>query len=270
MKQLVVYFLLSVTFSWLIWLPLYAHLFGIQGLPVVPFNHALGALGPLLAAVTTTLLFSGRNALKLLSLKTVFAGSGVHFITALLSSFVLLAVAVLADHFTNNITLNWQSLLKVNEFPQFNILSFFFYNLVFFGFGEEVGWRGFALPRLQRNMNAFWASIILTVFWALWHLPLFFYRPGYTGMDIAGITGWFFSLLTGSILLTWLYNSSKGSILVCAVFHTTIDVAFTSNISGTDTVNYLGMLVTLWGIAVLLIFKPAQLSLDGKFTGQMQ
>jgi len=47
--------------------------------------------------------------------------------------------------------------------------------------------------------------------WAAWHLPLFLYRPGYMGMGIGigEIFGWILSLLTGSILLTWLYNSTR-------------------------------------------------------------
>lgn len=79
-------------------------------------------------------------------------------------------------------------------------------------------------------------------------------------MDTIGIIGWIFSLLTGSVLMTWLFNSSRGSILICAVFHSTIDIAFTSDITDKDIVNYTGFLITLWGIATLIIFKPKDLS----------
>ncbi|HKG68423.1 MAG TPA: CPBP family intramembrane glutamic endopeptidase, partial [Segetibacter sp.] len=123
-----------------------------------------------------------------------------------------------------------------------------------------VGWRGFALPRFQMKLNALAASILLTVFWAFWHWPLFFYRPGYTTMGMTDIFGWFFSLLTGSILLTWLYNSSRGSILICAVFHSTIDIAFTADIADKNVVNYTGFLITVWGILTIIIFKPTSLA----------
>ena len=79
-------------------------------------------------------------------------------------------------------------------------------------------------------------------------------------MGIAGIAGWVFSLLTGSILLTWLYNSSKASILICAVFHSTIDIAFTADLAGINVINYMGFLITVWGILTILIFKPNNLA----------
>lgn len=77
---------------------------------------------------------------------------------------------------------------------------------------------------------------------------------------MAGASGWFFSLLTGSILLTWLYNSSKASILICAVFHSTVDIAFTADIADKSIVNYMGFLITVWGILTIVIFKPKNLA----------
>jgi len=105
---------------------------------------------------------------------------------------------------------------------------------------------------------------LLTVGWALWHTPLFFYRPGYTGMGAAGVAGWFFSLLTGAVLLTWLYNGSRGSLLVVALFHAAVDVAFTSSISSPSVVNGAGALITIGGIIVLVAAGPRYLSRHGK------
>lgn len=79
-------------------------------------------------------------------------------------------------------------------------------------------------------------------------------------MDFAGMTGWIFSLLTGSILLTWLYNSSKASILICAVFHSTTDIAFTADVASINVINYMGFLITVWGILTILIFRPKNLA----------
>jgi membrane protease YdiL (CAAX protease family) len=138
------------------------------------------------------------------------------------------------------------------------------YNVASFGYGEEVGWRGFALPRLQARHSALVSSLLLTLGWALWHVPLFLYRPGYTGMGVAGIAGWLFSLVTGSVLLTWLYNGSRGSLLTVALFHAAIDVVFTAESSSPLVVNTAGALITVWGVLVVVAAGPRYLSKQGK------
>ena len=188
----------------------------------------------------------------------------IYLVVALFSPFILLVLAMVVSFFIDKNPVNLSALLRIKEFPTFSLPIFFIYTLVFFGFGEEVGWRGFVLPRLQNKLNALTASVILTVFWTLWHLPLFFYRPGYTTMETSGIIGWVFSLLTGSILLTWLYNSSRASILICAVLHSTIDIAFTADVVDKNVVKYMGVLITVWGILVILIFKPRNLAVNAK------
>jgi membrane protease YdiL (CAAX protease family) len=241
-------------------LPLYGHIFELNNLPTLPFQHAIGGLGPLIASFLTTFIFFKKEGLKKLMVKCFQIKSLLYLAIALFSPFILAVIAVLINSVINHSAINFNGLLSSKEFPQFNLLTIFIYNLVFFGFGEEVGWRGFALPRLQSQSNALTASLVLTLFWALWHLPLFFYRPGYTSMDMAAISGWIFSLLTGSILLTWLYNSSRAGILICAVFHSTIDIAFTADIANKNVVNYMGFLITVWGILTIIILKPKNLA----------
>ncbi len=260
MKQLVIYVGLAYVISWTIWLPLYGHLFGLTDLPTLPFHHGIGGLGPLIAAFLTSWIFYKKKGIGLLLAKCLKVTPPIYFLIALLSPFVLAVFASALSYLTNKTPINLNGLLKAKEFPQFNLLTFFLYNLLFFGFGEEVGWRGFALPRLQNQLNALTSSISLTLFWALWHWPLFFYRPGYMAMDMAGVVGWLFSLLTGSILLTWLFNSSRGSILICAVFHSTIDIAFTADMADKSIINYMGFLITLWGMLTIIIFKPTNLA----------
>ena len=264
MKQLLTYFGLAYLISWIIWLPLYGHIFGLTNLPTLPFHHGIGGLGPLIASFLTTWIFLKREGLKNLLAKCLQVKPLIYLAIALFSPFILAFFALLISYIIDNKPINLSELLRTKEFPQFNWLIFFIYNLIFFGFGEEVGWRGFALPRLQNKSRALTASIVLTVFWALWHGPLFFYRSGYTTMNTAGILGWVFSLLTGSILLTWLYNSSRASILICAVFHSTIDVAFTADFADKNVINYLGFLITVWGILTILIFKPKNLATNNR------
>ena len=101
-------------------------------------------------------------------------------------------------------------------------------NLLFYGFGEEIGWRGFAQPTLQCTHSALKAAIIVSVIWAAWALPLFGITATYRAMPAVGFVGFVFSMLTASFLLTWLYLRSRGSIVVVAAFHASFDIATTT------------------------------------------
>ena len=259
MKILLTFFGLAYIISWTIWLPLYSPLFGIS-LPVLPYQHALGGLGPMMAAFITTGIYYKKDGVVDLLSRCAQLKPVKYLVLALIGPFVLILIASGISHLLNGVPVNLNEIFSNKEFPEFTLFSFFLYNLFFFGFGEETGWRGLVLPILQKNFNALVSTVVLTIFWALWHLPLFFYRPGYTAMQEAGIAGWFFSLLTGSVLLTWLNNSTKGSILICAVFHATIDIVFTSDIADKGMTNYLGFLITLWGILTIFFFKPRNLA----------
>lgn len=264
-RSLLIYFSLAYLISWLLWLPLYGPAFGITGLPVLPFHHGIGSLGPLLASFITTWLFEKQKGVRKLTMQIFRLKPVFYLLTALFSPFLLATISSIINYLVNHTPINLTGLLVAKEYPAFNFIGFFLYNLLFFGLGEEVGWRGFALPRLQSKYNALWSGLILTLFWAVWHWPLFLYRPGFIEMGIAGTFGWFFSLMTGSVLLTWLYNSSRANILICAVFHSTIDIAFLADFADPVIINYMGVLITVWGIATILYFKPANLSIRDRF-----
>jgi membrane protease YdiL (CAAX protease family) len=187
---------------------------------------------------------------------------------ALLAPYCLLAVAIVGASVFGKESVSLAGFGRSPEFLQCPSLGFFAYSFLSFGYGEETGWRGFALPRLQARHSALVASLLLTLGWALWHAPLFLYRAGFVGMHGAAIAGWLFSLTTGSVLLTWLYNESRGSILVVALFHATIDVAFSSSVSAPVVAAAIGAAVTLWGIIVLVHAGPQCLSRRGKVTSE--
>jgi membrane protease YdiL (CAAX protease family) len=88
--------------------------------------------------------------------------------------------------------------------------------------GEEWGWRGYVLPRLQAKYNALTASLILGVIWSVWHLPKFL------GTGLSGERSflWFtIAHLALAVLYTWLYNNSRGSLLLVVLFHATENTA---------------------------------------------
>jgi membrane protease YdiL (CAAX protease family) len=89
---------------------------------------------------------------------------------------------------------------------------------------EEFGWRGFALPLLQGKFNAFWATIILGLIWAVWHIPAFFI-PG-TAQSAWDLPTFFLNMVSLSIIMTVLYNATSGSILLAFLFHWQINNPF--------------------------------------------
>jgi membrane protease YdiL (CAAX protease family) len=127
---------------------------------------------------------------------------------------------------------------------------------IFFGFsifpgsalGEEIGWRGYVLPRLQSRMSALSASLFLAPIWALWHLPLWLQgKPFQTPTLYAGFVVSAFAL---SVILTWVYNSTGGSLLFVVLLHATV------NLPQTLTIDELGSRATVplllyWGLMVV-------------------
>lgn len=266
MKDILKFYALACAISWVIWLPLYLPHFGVRSLPVLPYHHGIGALGPLFACIIYTAIKQGRHGVLKKLRAMVRVNKAVWIIIALFSPFMLLLLAAGIHYLRSGVRFQFSTIGKTSEFPHFHLFTYFIYNLIFFGYGEEAGWKGCLLPRLQQKYTALTSSIIFTAFWAVWHLPLFFYRPDYVAMGAAGIAGWLFSLLTGSILLTWLFNASRGSILVCALFHATMDIAFVSDAGGKEVSNYLGFLITIWGIATIFLFGAKNLSRTEKVT----
>lgn len=147
-----------------------------------------------------------------------------------------------------------------------------FVRIAFLGgpLGEELGWRGFALPRLQLQRTAFDASVVLGVIWGLWHVPLYFvpgtgqFETVSGGMSTAFAIGAFVVWTVGlSILFTWLFNETKGSLLVLILFHASVNLGafLPSAVGSTGGVSLLYALVTcLVAITVVLRFGRATLA----------
>lgn len=129
--------------------------------------------------------------------------------------------------------------------------------------GEEIGWRGYLLPRLQAGRSALTASLVLGAFWGLWHLPLWL-----TGDPVRtpGLYAAFFvSVLALSVILAWVYNGTGGSLVTVVLLHATANLPVSLAIDGMGTdatvpvLLYFGLLVVV-AIVVVLVAGPAQLS----------
>ncbi|MDR4945451.1 CPBP family intramembrane glutamic endopeptidase [Neobacillus cucumis] len=127
---------------------------------------------------------------------------------------------------------------------------------------EEIGWRGFALPRMQSGFGALKASLLMGVLWALWHLPHFLTDaqrggPG-TSLSILyiNVTIFIIMCIAISIIFTWVFNHTQGSLFISILLHTSIN-AFSiiqSHLSGPNlTSTDLPFLIGFWGLALLIL-----------------
>ncbi|MEO7223581.1 MAG: type II CAAX endopeptidase family protein [Devosia sp.] len=260
---------LAAAISWIFWLPL--ALVGTGASGPIRYLHLLGGLGPAAAGLVCAWWFGGRPALSLLLQRALLWQVPLRWhLVAWIGPFALLALAVLGANIVAGETLAAPFAPNL-EFPELPLFVYWIAVLIFYGFGEEIGWRGFALPLLQKRFSPALATLILSVIWAAWHLPLFWFSPGLSSLGIGGMVGWCASLLTGAAILTWLTNSTRGSILLAAVFHATMDLAFSPSVSPLAT-NLIGAAVTVWGIgtlvALLLPSRAAAITLPMKGDGQ--
>jgi len=106
------------------------------------------------------------------------------------------------------------------------VVAKFLYQLFFFNAtGEETGWRGFALPRLQASTSPLIASLVLAFFWAPWH----FFLWQAEGKPVFSWQYWveqYVGLIPATFLIVWLYNRSRGTILVAGMAHAAANTAF--------------------------------------------
>jgi uncharacterized protein len=260
-KNLIDYFLLAYCISWVIWMPLYLPYFGYKELPILPYHHAYGALGPIIAGFIMEKKERGTEGVLALLKSMVKWRVGIVWYGVVLLPIVFLLLAMLWAFYAHQKPMDFKSLFISKELPEFSAIGFLMYNFFAFGVGEETGWRGYALPHLQAHYPALSATILLTIGWAVWHIPVFYYRPGFVSMGIGEIVGWLLSMFMGSILLTWLYNSTKGSVFMCILFHAVINIVFTSDVTLDKTiVQNMGIGVTVWAILVVVFTRPLNLS----------
>jgi len=243
---------IAYAISWVCWLPLLADRQDWVSWSASSYLHLLGGLGPAVAALVLTAVVAGHSGLADIWRRAVdWRGRPGWLALAVLGPLAVFAVAVLATRVVEG---PWPDLSRFGastEYPLLPLGVFWMANVLFYGFGEEIGWRGFATPTLQRRHSALSAAIIVSVIWAAWHLPLFGITATYRAMPAIGFLGFFLSMLTASFLFSWLYLRSRGSILVVAAFHASFDIATTTPTTTTIIPMLMDGLITLVGPAVI-------------------
>ena len=256
---LVLYVVLTYIFSWSIFIPLALKKHGMIDLPV-PFPvYYFASLGPLLSAMVTSFLIGGSESLKeLFGRMFRWNVSPVWWVVAF-SPLLLLAVTEVVIRVATGEWFDIGLLGQVEFLPDLGLGALFLW-LFTYGIGEETGWRGFALPKLQKNHSALRATFYLWIIWACWHAPAFFLV-----YDPAILPGFLIGVFAGAIVFTWLYNSSNGSILIVAVWHGVFNFTTASKASKAGIVAaVISTIIMIWAVLVVVLYKPANLSRSNK------
>lgn len=221
---LLFYFFLTYTFSWIITIPILLSTWNI-----IPGDYSLGFyikqwVGPALAAIIMTRVTEGQTGLLGLRQRIRHWRAGWQLYVFILLGFpvlILLGIIVQQGGLSN---LQDFDLRELGNYPVYFIG-------IFFGTGlpEEIGWRGFALPRMQKRYGPLWSSLILGAMWAFWHV-LSFLLPAHGGGPGVNLVASFVNFIVFllmvvalTIIFTWVFNHTQGSILIASLVHTAVD-----------------------------------------------
>lgn len=248
-RRIVAFYGLALAVSWLCWAPWVLSVQRSLPIPSSGYLHLAGSLGPAVAALVILLRTEGRVGVRDFARATFTARAARQAaVWAVVLPTIAFVVATLVMGHVSNRSIHWGDVGVVAEYPSLRPPLYALASLVCYGFGEEIGWRGFLYPELRRSVRPLVASLLVVPFWALWHLPLFFASAGFRAMGVGAAVGWLVSLVSGSLLTSWLTDRARGSILPAAVLHAVLDVYFVADV-GVPTQAVLGAIVTTAGIA---------------------
>lgn len=264
-------FTLAFLFTWSNWLPQAMTDHGLLEIQVPGFITLIAGYGPALAAILVAGLVQGRVGLRRLLAGLVRWRVGLRWYLAAL----LIPPAIQFSALGLHLLLNREPLHLAASAPLpfgsdglplwgQGLMLFVIFILGFDGLGEELGWRGYALPKLQAKHGALVSSLILGFFWAAWHLPYMLSA----GSALAGkpFSLFLLNLLGISIVYTWIYNNTRGSTLLAILFHAV----------GNTTGTLIGILVATagdprvyvfgtglnWLLAIILLLRNPDLARD--------
>jgi membrane protease YdiL (CAAX protease family) len=228
----VAFILIAYAWSWAWWVPM-----AVQGVTTRAGQtwptHLPGLLGPAVAAVVVTAAVSGRAGLADLGLRIVRVRVGwvwyaVLAITAGVGAGAIALQGLLGRGWPTAAELSTYSGAATMPWIVLVVLV-----LVVNGFGEEIGWRGFLVQRWAPGRSLLRTSLLVAAVWVPWHLPLFWVSESFRSFGPGGASGWLVSITAGSVVLTWMYLGSGGSIWIAALWHTMFNLV-TATEAGAD------------------------------------
>jgi len=245
------FFTLTFIIAWITWIPIY--------LGYVPDSFVpLGFLGPITSASILAFKNSGKEGLRAL-----YSGL-IRFKTKPFWYLAIFLPAIL----TTLTHLFFSFFFEYETFVGFDKIIINYLIISIFLILEEVGWRGYALPRLLSKRNAFNASLILGFIWAIWHFPFWAIVPIEGAPDpfyLFYITG-SIGAISMSVILTWIFNNTHASIALTTLCHASFNAtigAITFSKSVAIYHNLIFVLLSLIAMVILYVrFGPEKLTLE--------
>lgn len=207
--------------------------------------------GPAVAAVIVTGIVDGRQGVQALLRRVVQWRVGVQWYAVAIGLPIVLGVLALL---LNSVLTGAPISLNLEQPLGLTLV------LAVLVIGEEIGWRGFALPRLQKRYNSFAASLILGALWAAWHLP-----NALLGLNhyVTSFPAFLVYVVGMTVLFTWLANRTRNSVLLAWIFHAAINV-FGAYLSIGDIARQWWLSAAVYGAIALVIVVTTGVNLGRK------
>ena len=249
---LVSFFVLAYGLSWAYWIPL--ALAGVRTAPGSSTTHEPGLLGPALAAFIMIGLTQGRSGVAAFGRRLVLVSRPAsRFLIYSLSPLVFLGLAIVVALAMHAPLPRWSEFAIYSGLPPLGLPAVLLLVLLFNGFGEETGWRGFALEPLQRRYGPVVGTLILAALWAGWHTPAFFVVETYRAMTVPMIVGGFgLGICAGSIVLSRIAQRTDGSVLAAALWHALYNMTSATAASRGVIAAVTTTCVMVWALVLLI------------------
>lgn len=193
------------------------------GHTLIKINNAmkwLAGIGPSLTAIILVMRSDGKEGLKKLFRRVWNGKLGSWYFPVFLMLPVTLVAAHLLNTFLFHASIPKTGLLKEPWWIPVLFVVFFVWQ-----FGEELGWRGFALDRLQKKWSALVSSLLLGCVWGVWHLPMFLSRGFGQHDNHLPFMQFLITLVLLSVLITWFQNNTNNSLLPAFVIHAFVNLS---------------------------------------------
>lgn len=256
----VAFFVLAYLITWAFWIPFVVFAPSSTAIessselrrsPLM-FLQVIGNFGPTLAAIVLWMFSGTRGQLKDAFSRLLPHRSKLIWYTIVL----LLPIAILLPG------LFVYSLVggNIEDFSIVSLLLVFVPAIFISGLGEEMGWRGYALSRLQVTRSPFVSSLIVGVLWGLWHLPVIYWISSQTILLFLGEFVLYVFLVTAfSVIFTWVYNATDKSLWMIVLMHAAFTAggntiaAFVQPVMGGTWVPYIVSVFSAGVVAVLVL-----------------